>query len=245
MSYFYIINLNKIILKFNPIFLAIISFIILSCNGQVAKNSQTVDAKTFLEKITATSNPQILDVRTPAEFSSDHIDQAVNSDWLGNTFVEGTSKLDKTKPLFVYCKSGVRSGNAATKLEELGFTKIYLLQGGMLKWDAAGLSKPSTKVVGMTMQDYNKLVDSDKKVLINFYAEWCAPCKKMTPYIKTMQTEFANNVTIIRLDADKNKTLMAEMKISELPTLLLYDKKEMKWRQSGFVSEADLRKQIQ
>lgn len=145
----------------------------------------------------------------------------------------------------MYCKSGVRSQSAATKLSELGFTKIYLLQGGILKWDAAGLSKPSTTVVGMTAQEYSKLVDSDKKVLINFYAEWCAPCKKMAPFIKTMQTELANDVTIIRLDADKNKTLMTEMKISELPTLLLYDKKEIKWRQSGFVNEADLRKQIQ
>ena len=232
-------------MKFNPKILVIVTFILFSCNGQTAKNSQILDAKTFSEKITATPNAQILDVRTAAEFSSDHINHALNIDWLGNDFEKGTEKIDKTKPVFVYCKSGVRSQNAATKLSELGFTKIYLLEGGILKWDAAGLSKPSTKVVGMTTQEYSKLIDSDKKVLINFYAEWCAPCKKMAPFIKTMQTELANDVTIIRLDADKNKTLMTEMKISELPTLLLYDKKEIKWRQSGFVSEEDLRKQIQ
>ena len=232
-------------MKFNPILLVIVSFILFSCNGQTANNSQILDAKTFSEKIAATPNAQILDVRTATEFSSDHIDQAVNADWLGNKFIDGTSKLDKTKPLFVYCKSGVRSQSAATKLSELGFTKIYLLQGGILKWDAAGLSKPSDEVIGMTAQEYSELLNSDKKVLINFYAEWCAPCKKMAPYVKTMQTEFADDVTIIRLDADKNKTLITEMKISELPTLLLYDKKEMKWRQSGFVSEDDLRKQIQ
>jgi thioredoxin len=221
------------------------SFVIFSCSGQIANNIQTVDAKTFSEKIAATPNPQILDVRTEAEFSSDHIDEALNSDWLGNNFVKGTEKIDKTKPIFVYCKSGVRSQSAATKLSELGFTKIYLLQGGILKWDAAGFSKLSSKVLGMTMQEYNNVVASEDKVLINFYAEWCEPCKKMSPYIKAMQTEFAGNVTIIRLDADKNKTLMTEMKISELPTLLFYDKKEIKWRQTGFVSENDLRKQIQ
>ena len=232
-------------MKFNPKLLAIISFIILSCNGQTAKNSETIDAKTFSDKIAATPNAQILDVRTPAEFSSDHIDQAVNVDWLGDSFVEGTEKLDKTKPVFVYCKSGGRSQSAVEKLSELGFTNIYQLKGGILKWDAAGLSKPSDKVSGMSMQDYNKLIDSDKKVLINFYAEWCAPCKKMAPYIKTMQTEFADKVSIIRVDADKNKTLMDKLKISELPTLLLYDNKEVKWRQSGFVSEGDIRTQIQ
>ncbi len=217
----------------------------MSCNGQTAKNSETIDAKTFSEKIANTPNAQILDVRTPGEYASDHIDQAVNVNWLGDSFVKGTEKLDKTKPVFVYCKSGGRSQSAVEKLSELGFTTIYQLKGGILKWDAAGLSKPSDKASGMSMQAYNKLVDSDKKVLINFYAEWCAPCKKMAPYIKTMQTEFEDSVTIIRLDADQNKTLMEELKISELPTLLLYDKKEVTWRQSGFVSEADLRTQIQ
>ncbi|MGO4905755.1 thioredoxin domain-containing protein [Flavobacterium sp. W20_MBD1_R3] len=232
-------------MKFNSIILIIIAFVFISCNGQTNSDSNTIDAKTFAEKIAATPNPQILDVRTPAEFSSEHIDEAVNVDWLGDSFAAGTEKLDKTKPIFVYCKSGGRSQSAVEKLEELGFKNVYQLQGGILKWDAAGLSKPSNKVSGMTVQDYNKLVDSDKKVMVSFYAEWCAPCKKMTPYITKMQTELADNVTIIRLDADKNKTLMSEMKISELPTVLVYEKAAVKWRKSGFISEEELRKQIQ
>ena len=114
-----------------------------------------------------------------------------------------------------------------------------------MKWDAAGLSKPSDKVSGMSVQEYNKLVNSDKKVLINFYAAWCAPCKKMEPYIAKMQNEKNDDVVIIRLDADKNKTLMDAMKISELPALFLYDKAAVKWKHTGFISEEDLRKQIQ
>ena len=216
----------------------------MSCNGQVSKESQTIDAKAFSEKIAATPNPQILDVRTPAEFSSDHIDKAINVDWLGDSFVAGTEKLDKTKPVFVYCKSGGRSQSAVKKLEELGFTNVYQLQGGILKWDAAGLSKPSNKITGMTLQDYNKLVDSDKKVLVSFYAEWCAPCKKMEPYILQMQKEQNTNYVIVRLNADENKTMMKELKIDELPTLLLYKNKEIAWKHSGFISEQDLKKQL-
>lgn len=232
-------------MKFHSIFLIIISFIVFSCNGQNTKNSKTIDAKAFSEKIATTPNPQILDVRTPEEFSSDHIDKAVNINWLGNNFVAEAEKLDKTKPVFVYCKSGGRSQSAVQKLEELGFTNIYQLQGGILKWDAAGLSQPSNKITGMTVQEYNNLVSADKKVLIDFYAEWCAPCKKMKPYLLKMEKELAGKVTIIRLDADKNKTLMTEMKISELPTLLLYDNATVKWKHSGFISEEELRKQIQ
>ena len=55
----------------------------------------------------------------------------------------------------------------------------------------------------------------------------------------------ADKVTIIRLNADENKTMIANLKIDELPVLLLYDKKEMKWRHSGFISEDDLKKQLQ
>lgn len=232
-------------MKFSSTFLLIIFVAFLSCNAQTSKNSKTLDAKVFSEKISATPNPQILDVRTLEEFLADHIDNAVNIDWLGDSFVAGTEILDKTKPVFVYCKSGARSQSAAQKLEELGFKTIYQLQGGILKWDAAALSKPDKKITGMTLQEYNKLVDSEKKVLIDFYAEWCAPCKKMKPYLLQMEKELADKVTIIRLDADKNKTLITEMKISELPTLLLYEKAAVKWKHSGFISEEHLRKQIQ
>jgi thioredoxin len=115
----------------------------------------------------------------------------------------------------------------------------------MLKWDAAGFNKPTDKIIGLSVSEYNKLLNSDKKVLINFYAEWCAPCKKMAPYVLQMQKDLADKVIIIRLDADKNKTLISQMKISELPTLLLYDKAAVKWKHSGFISEDDLKKQLQ
>ena len=66
----------------------------------------------------------------------------------------------------------------------------------------------------------------------------------MTPYLLKMQKELADKVTIIRLNADENPTLVKEMKILELPTLLLYENKEIKWKHSGFISEEDLKKQL-
>lgn len=232
-------------MKYRLILLLIIPFAVLSCNGQTSKNVKTIEAAAYAEKIAATPNAQILDVRTPEEYVSGHIDNAANVNWNGTDFVAKVAALDKTKPVFVYCKSGGRSKQAAAKLEELGFTTIYELQGGMLKWDAAGLSKPSDKIIGMCSQEYGELLNTDKKVLISFYAEWCAPCKKMTPYILQMQKDLADKVTIVRLNADENKTLISEMKISELPTLLLYENKEVKWKHSGFISEEDLKKQLQ
>lgn len=220
-----------------------ISFLISSCNAQT-QNYESIAPTAFAEKIKATPKAQILDVRTLEEYTSGHIENADNINWNSDSFVAKTDKYDKSKPVFVYCMSGGRSKQAATKLHELGFTTIYELQGGILKWNAAGFAKPNDKIIGMCSQEYAELLNSDKKVLINFYAPWCAPCKKMEPYILQMQKDLSDKVTIIRLNADENKTLLSELKIDELPTLLIYENKEIKWRHSGFISKEDLTKQL-
>jgi len=224
--------------------LLFIGFLFTSCNGQTNAKYESIAAFNFAEKIKTTSQAAIIDVRSPEEFAGQHIDNAINIDWNGDNFEGKIGKYDKSKPIFVYCMSGGRSKKAAEKLSELGFSKIYELQGGIMKWNAAGLSVPSNKIIGMCSQEYNELLNTDKIVLIDFYAEWCAPCKKMTPYLLKMQKEMADKVTIVRLNADENKTLISELKIDELPTLLIYKNNTILWKHSGFISEADLTKQL-
>lgn len=231
-------------MKLQKIALALLVFALTSCNGQTQKNSKLIDPVAFKKEIAATPNAQILDVRTPEEYASEHLQNAQNVNWLSPDFVANTSKYDKSKPVFVYCKSGRRSHLAAEKLAELGFTTIIEMEGGILKWTSEGLSKPDEKRIGITQKEYADLLNSDKKVLIDFYAEWCAPCKKMTPYLLKIKKELGDKMVIIRLDADQNKSLLSEMKISELPTLLLYENKQLKWQHSGYISESDLKKQF-
>lgn len=215
-----------------------------SCNAQVNKPFEEINSKDFAEKIKTTENAQILDVRTPNEFNSEHLDHAKNVNWNSTDFVANTANLDKSKPVFVYCLSGGRSKKAATKLTELGFTTVYELEGGILKWKADGMMKPATEQIGMTMEDFNKLLDTDKKVLVDFYAVWCGPCKQMEPYLLKMQKEMADKVVVVRIDVDKNKTLATQMKIDQLPIVILYENKEVKWKNLGFISEKDLKKQL-
>lgn len=231
-------------MKINQITSILFLFILCSCNGQASKNIKTIDALAFAEKINATENPQILDVRTPEEFNSEHIENAVNKNWFADDFAENIAKLDKNKPVFVYCKSGGRSEKATEKMAELGFKNIYELDGGFLKWDAAGLTKPSDEIIGMSNQEFQGLINSDKNVLISFYADWCAPCKLMTPFILKMQKNLKDKVAIIRLDADVHKTLLHGLKIDTLPMFLLYKNKELKWSHSGYISETDLIEQL-
>ena len=225
--------------------LLFIGFLFVSCNGQTNAKYESIAPVNFAEKIKTTTQAAIIDVRSPEEFVGQHIDNAINIDWNGDNFDKKIGKYDKSKPIFVYCMSGGRSKKAAEKLSELGFTKIYELQGGIMKWNAAGLSVPSDKIIGMCTQEYNELLNTDKIVLIDFYAEWCAPCKKMTPFLIKMQKEMADKVTIIRLNADENKTLISQLKIDELPTLFIYKDNKILWKHSGFISEEDLTKQLQ
>lgn len=217
----------------------------MSCKGQTSTAIETIDAKSYSEKINTTPKAQIIDVRTPEEFASGHIDNAANINWFDADFATKMASYDKTKPVFVYCKVGGRSIKAANKLAEMGFTTIYNLDGGILKWESAGLSKPDEKIIGICSQEYGELLNTDQKVLVNFFAPWCAPCKKMEPYLLQMQKDLAGKVVLVRLNADENKTIMKELKIDELPTLLLYENKVIKWKHTGYISEEDLKKQLQ
>jgi thioredoxin len=231
-------------MKSNIFSFIIISLLFLSCQGQQSKSLQTVDVKTFAEKLKANENPQLLDVRTPEEFSQDHIENAVNVNWNGDDFASKAEKYDKSKPIFVYCKVGGRSSQAASKLAELGFKEVYNLDGGIMKWNAAGNNKPSDKIIGICDQEYGELIKSSDRVMIDFNAKWCAPCKKMNPYILKFQTEMKDKIKIVQLDADENKTIVDQLKLDGLPVLIIYEKGKEVWRNVGFISEEDLRKQL-
>jgi thioredoxin len=224
--------------------LLLLSFLFISCHGQPSKAVQTIDAKSFAEKLKATDNPQLIDVRTPEEYQSDKIEKSKNINWNDVSFAAKADKLDKSKPIFVYCKAGGRSAQAADKLAELGFTEIYNLDGGIMKWNASGNEKPSDKIIGMCDQEYGELVKSSDKVMIDFGAKWCGPCQKMKPYILKMQSEMKDNIKIVQLDADENKTMVQALKLDGLPTIIVYEKGKEVWRNVGYISEEDLKKHL-
>ena len=87
---------------------------------------------------------------------------------------------------------------------------------------------------GMTVDEFNKLLHTDKYVLADFYADWCAPCKKLTPVIEEIANEMNDKVVVIRINQDDNKPLFDALKVYELPTLLIYKNKTIQWTGEGF-----------
>ena len=77
---------------------------------------------------------KLIDVRTPEEFGAGHISRAENINFFSENFSKSLAELDKEEPLVIYCKSGRRSGKSIAIFKELGFTKIYELEGGVLNW---------------------------------------------------------------------------------------------------------------
>lgn len=224
--------------------LLLLCFVLSSCQGQKPGQVASVDVKTFSEKLKTTENPQLLDVRTPEEFSPDHIEKARNIDWNGPDFVAQAQKLDKSRPVFVYCKVGGRSSQAAHKLAELGFAQIYNLDGGIMKWRATyGEAQKNGKIIGICPQEFDEMVRAGQKTIVNFYAKWCEPCKKMEPYLLKMQTEL-KDAKLVRLDADQNKTILETLKFDGLPVILVYENGKETWRHVGYLSEEELRKHL-
>jgi rhodanese-related sulfurtransferase len=227
-------------------FLYISFYLLISpCKGQSIQQIHTSSPQDFAARIKDVDKAQIVDVRTPEEFQSEHLENAINIDWLNENFVKNIEKLDKTQPVFIYCKSGSRGTNASKKLAALDFKKIYQLDGGLLNWNTLGLVQETNKNSGMTTEDYLGLLGKNKTVLINFYSKWCASCKEMKPYIDQIQKELTNQFVLIRIDADEHKTLVKKMNIVELPALLLYQDELLKWKNVGYISEKDLRKKLQ
>lgn len=107
------------------------------CQAQTASSEVVnidVNVADFAAGLDTTSNALLLDVRTDAEFASGHLKGATQIDFYRDDFEEAIAALDKNQPVFVYCRSGNRSGKAAKQMKAMGFKEVYNLEGGIGAW---------------------------------------------------------------------------------------------------------------
>lgn len=133
----------------------------------------------------------------------------------------------------------------------MGFTKVYDLKGGITSWNLLNLSLPADNSMnsqsnsGLTIEAYNKIITNNEKlVLVDFNAEWCAPCKKLSPILDKIVKENSQNVELVKLDVDENPIISKGMRIQGLPTLKLYKNGVEVWQYLGLTTEDMILTQI-
>lgn len=120
--------------------LSLVAVLLLSLTACSSGNTSAVTDLNVSEfaNVLATEEVVILDVRTPEEFTSGHIANAININAESGRFETEIQSLDKSKTYAVYCRSGNRSGNATKIMSEAGFTNLYNMQGGTIDWTNSG-----------------------------------------------------------------------------------------------------------
>ena len=114
----------------------LIFWVVPSVFSQEDKGIYIIDIETFTKEVVG-KDVQLIDIRSPREYNEGHIDDAININFYNkDLFLREFQKLDKSKPIYIYCYSGGRSHRASQKLKDLGFKEIYDFKGGYKEWRA-------------------------------------------------------------------------------------------------------------
>lgn len=207
---------------------------------------ENVDTKTFQGLIAKNPEGVMLDIRTPEEVANGHLANASTINFYDADFQKKVSMIRKDQPVFVYCAAGSRSSKAAEQMSQMGFTKIYNLQGGYNGWMHAGFeiikdaNAPISKVETFTAEQIQTLITSNKLVLLDFHTQWCIPCKKMIPVIDELKKYFEGKIIFQTLDADANKSIAVSYKMATVPTYILMKDGKEAYRKTGLTPKEEI-----
>lgn len=87
---------------------------------------------------------------------------------------------------------------------------------------------------------FDKLIQSEKPVLVDFFATWCGPCKMLSPVLKDVKEQLGEQISIIKIDVDKNQQVASQYQVRGVPTMILFQNGKQLWRQSGVLDKNEI-----
>jgi len=207
---------------------------------------QTISVDEFEKQLINTKGEQLIDVRTNQEFEKYRITGAKNIDFRSPDFQKEIAKLDKNKPVLVYCLSGVRSKSALDVFKKSGFKTVYNLNAGINAWSREGKSidQDLSGKGELPAKDYDAFTTQKGYVLVDFYAPWCAPCRKMLPMVEDLAKKHPDKFKLLTVDFDQNRLLAKEKNVSSVPYLVIFKDGKKIWEKSGEASKEELMKNL-
>ena len=94
------------------------------------------------------------------------------------------------------------------------------------------------------MTNFNTIINSDKPVLVDFFATWCGPCQVLSPVLKQVKDNLGERITILKIDVEKNQALASQYNVRGVPTMVLFQDGKQLWRQSGVLSKEEITRTI-
>ena len=92
---------------------------------------------------------------------------------------------------------------------------------------------------------FSNIINSEKKVLVDFFGTWCGPCQTLMPILKEVKDELGDDIKIVKIDIDKNQALATKYQVRSVPTMIFFNKGESKWRQSGVLPKNEILRVIE
>ncbi len=209
--------------------------------------SNSISAEDFQMAIGSNSEAVVIDVRSPEEFVMGHIEGAQNVSIHSREFDEKAVELAENGEVYVYCKSGSRSSDAVKRLAKLG-VKTTELNGGLRAWEQAGFGIESTieKVkTKYSLQEYNDFIANHELILVDFYADWCGPCKAMAPHIAAVKDEHPEKLTILKVNTDHSQAISRHFNIMGIPLVKVYHQGKEVYDKTGYHSKEELEAVLQ
>lgn len=252
-------------IKIKQIIITVFLFSLLACSTNKSTTSKVTKIEAVeLNRILLTTHDslQVVDVRTPEEFATGHLNNAINIDYNASNFEEQIKKLNKTKPVYIYCKAGGRSSEAVNIFTKNKFKEIYDLKGGIMSWERSALPitgiieptiKPTSQIPNkdliekrenLSVEEFQTIVAESPITIVDFTAVWCGPCRKLSPILDELERTYGYKIKVIKIDVDKNKAVSNYYAVSLIPFLQFYKNGRVQEQIEGLPSRENLIYQI-